>query len=80
MPPLLLVAVLLTADPAPPITLPALPSTRPGRLLKLSAQTQPPGKPVRWTLASDDADLVPFPDGSAAVFSAPKPGRYLVLA
>jgi hypothetical protein len=35
---------------------------------------------VRWALASDEADLIPFPDGKTAIFCAPRPGRYLVFA
>jgi hypothetical protein len=66
------------ADPTPAVTLPAEVSAQPGRIVRLRAETA--GKLVRWTLASDDADLVPFPDGKVALFSSPKPGRYLVLA
>ncbi|HVK08847.1 MAG TPA: hypothetical protein VM597_08740 [Gemmataceae bacterium] len=73
--PLLLAFV---AGPVPAVTLPVEVSAQPGRLVRLQAQTD--GKLVRWALASDDADLVPFPDGKVALFSSPKPGRYLVLA
>jgi hypothetical protein len=49
----------------------------PGRLVKLAAESN--GKTVRWALASDDADLIPFPDGKTALFCSAKPGRFLVL-
>ncbi len=62
----------------PTVTLPAEARTPPGRVLKLAADTA--GRQVRWALVSDDADLVPFPDGKVALFCAPKPGRYTVLA
>jgi hypothetical protein len=50
----------------------------PGRLVKLTATTD--GKTIRWLLIGEDADLVPFPDGKTAIFSAAKPGKYLVFA
>ncbi len=62
----------------PTIALPAEVNASPGRLVKLTATTE--GKLVRWVLASDDADLVPFPDGKTALFCSPKPGRYVVFA
>jgi hypothetical protein len=65
-------------EPTPVVTLPTEVSAQPGRIVRLQAQTD--GKLVRWALASDDADLVPFPDGKVALFSSPEPGRYLVLA
>ena len=72
---LLLAASLLGT---PTIALPAEVNASPGRLVKLTATTE--GKLVRWVLASDDADLVPFPDGKTALFCSPKPGRYVVFA
>ena len=74
LPILLAVAV----DPAPRVTLPAEVVAQPGRIVRLQAETT--GSLVRWALASDDAYLVPFPDGKVALFASPKPGRYLVLA
>ena len=74
----LLLATLFAQPPAPEIRLPDEVKAAPGRIVRLTAETT--GRHVRWYLASDDADLVPFPDGTAAVFSSPKPGRYTVLA
>ena len=78
----LLPTLLLTAPAQPPaapvVALPAEVLAAPGRIVQLKAETA--GKRVRWALASDDADLIPFPDGKVALFSTPKPGRYLVLA
>jgi hypothetical protein len=68
--------LVLAADPT--VKLPAEVAAQPGRIVTLKASTE--GKLVRWALASDDADLIPFPDGKTALFSSPKPGRYLVLA
>jgi hypothetical protein len=68
----------LGADPSPQVELPSEVAARPGRLVRLEARTA--GRVVRWALASDDADLVPFPDGKVALFTSPTPGRYLVLA
>lgn len=76
--PTLSLLLAFAAEPTPVVTLPAEVSAQPGRIVRLQAQTD--GKIVRWALASDDADLVPFPDGKVALFSSPKPGRYLVLA
>jgi hypothetical protein len=74
---LLLLAVIGgRADPA--VRLPAEVKARPGRLVKLAAESD--GKLVRWASASEDADLIPFPDGRQAIFSAAQPGRYRVLA
>lgn len=66
------------APPDPTISLPAEVKAPAGRLVKLAATTD--GKFVRWLLMSEEADLVPFPDGKTALFCAPKPGRYTVLA
>lgn len=79
--PLLIVAqpVELPAEPPPPaVMLPAEVNAAPGRIVQLKAETT--GRSVRWALASDDADLIPFPGGKVALFSAAKPGRYLVFA
>jgi hypothetical protein len=70
--------LILTQTAEPMIALPVEVTAAPGRLVKLKAETA--GTFVKWALASDDADLVPFPDGKLAVFAAAKPGRYLVLA
>ena len=68
--------LLLTAPPT--VELPAEVRAQPGRLVTLSARST--GRVIRWALASDEADLVPFPGGQTALFCAAKPGRYLVLA
>lgn len=62
----------------PSIRLPAEARTLPGRMLKLTADTD--GKLVRWALANADAELVPFPDGKSALFCSAKAGRFDVLA
>ena len=73
-----LCALLLAADPAPPpIRLPAEVAARPGRLVRLEADT--PAPVVRWLIVGD-ADLLPFPGTKTAVFSSPAAGRYLVFA
>lgn len=78
MVPLILASLALGQSPTPSIKLPAEAKALPGRILQLKAETT--GKHVRWFLLSDDADLVPFPDGATALFSSPKAGRYTVLA
>jgi hypothetical protein len=70
--------VLAAAAGPPVIALPAEIQAQPGRIVKLAAVTD--GKLVRWQLAADGADLVPFPDGKTALFCSPKPGRFLVFA
>ncbi len=65
------------APPGPAITLPSELKARPGRLLLIQAKTD--GKIIRWVSLSEDADLLPYLDQSA-IFSAPSPGRYRVLA
>jgi len=75
--PLLLLSFQSFAE-LPGVLLPAEVNAAPGRLVQLKAETN--GTLVKWALTSDDADLVPFPDGKLAVFAAAKPGRYLVLA
>jgi len=75
--PLLLLSFQSFAE-LPGVLLPAEVNAAPGRLVQLKAETN--GTLVKWALASNDADLVPFPDGKLAVFAAAKPGRYLVLA
>jgi hypothetical protein len=73
-----LLLLVIAADPVPTIKLPAEVKASPGRLVQLKAETT--GATVKWALTSDEADLIPFPDGKLAVFAAAKPGRYLVLA
>jgi hypothetical protein len=68
----------LAQMPEPSIKLPAEAKGQPGRIVRLTAETA--AKHVRWYLVSEDADLVPFPEGRVALFSAPKAGRYVVLA
>lgn len=70
--------VLAMAAGPPAIALPPEIQAQPGRIVKLTATTE--GKLVRWQLAADDADLVPFPDGKTALFCSPKPGRFTVFA
>lgn len=70
--------LLLAADPAPPpIRLPAELSGKPGRLVRLEADT--PGVVVRW-LVVGDADLVPLPGTKSCVICGPAAGRLLVFA
>lgn len=76
--PLTLIAAALARPAGPAVALPAEVRAAPGRLVTLRADTA--GAVVRWALASDDADLVPFPDGKSAIFSSPKAGRFVVLA
>ena len=76
--PILFLPIALTQAPAPSIVLPDEVKGLPGRIVRLTAETT--GKHVRWYLVAADADLVPFPDGKVALFTAPKAGRYTVLA
>ncbi len=76
--PLLILPFTLAQTPEPTIKLPAEAKGQPGRIVRLTAETA--SKHVRWHLVSDDADLVPFPEGKVALFTAPKAGRYTVLA
>ncbi len=70
--------VLLAADPSPPpIRLPAELSGKPGRLVRLEADT--PGVVVRW-LVVGDADLVPLPGTKSCVICGPAAGKLLVFA
>jgi len=74
-----MLALLFAAAAGPSaISLPPEVAAPPGRIVKLTAITE--GKLVRWQLAADDADLVPFPDGKTALFCSPKPGRFVVFA
>ncbi len=70
--------VLAVAAGPPVVALPPEVQAQPGRIVKLAATTE--GKFVRWQLANNDADLVPFPDGKTALFCSPKPGRFTVFA
>jgi hypothetical protein len=74
---LTLVFAALAAGP-PVISLPPQVEAQAGRIVKLAAATD--GKLVRWQLATDDADLIPFPDGKTALFCSPKAGRFVVFA
>lgn len=77
--PTVLLALAAGQPPAVPVVrLPPEVRAAPGRIVTLKADTA--GSQVRWLLASDDADLVPFPDGKVALFCGPKPGRYRVFA
>lgn len=74
-----MLALVFAAAVGPPtISLPPEISAPPGRIVKLAATTD--GKLVRWLLANEDADLVPFPDGKTALFCSPKAGRFTVFA
>lgn len=76
--PILLLPLAFSQAPAPAVKLPSEIKGLPGRIVRLTAETSE--KNVRWYLVSEDADLVPFPDGKVALFTAPKAGRYAVLA
>lgn len=76
--PILLLPLIVAPATLPVVKLPAEVQGQPGRMVRLTAETT--GKQVRWHLVSEDADLVPFPEGKVALFTAPKPGRYVVLA
>lgn len=77
-------------DPVPPPTpaqptvkLPATMTARPGLITQIQVETN--GQLVQWDLytPSDDkpGSLIPFPpDGKMALFSAPNPGTYTVIA
>ncbi len=78
MVPLVLASLALGQVPAPSVKLPAEVAGQPGRIVQLKAEAT--GPHVRWFLVSEDADLVPFPDGKVALFSSPKAGKYTVLA
>jgi hypothetical protein len=78
MMPFLLLSVSLAQTPLPNVKLPTELRASPGRIVQLKAETSE--KNVRWYLVTEDADLVPFPEGKIALFSAPKAGRYTVLA
>lgn len=69
----------IPADPGPVVKLPAEATAKPGRVLRLSAETT--GTTVKWAIASDEADLIPLDaEGKSAIFTTPTPGKYLVLA
>ena len=76
--PILLLPLAIAQMPSPAVKLPSEIKGLPGRIVRLTAETAE--KNVRWYLVSEDADLVPFPDGKVALFTAPKPGRFTVLA
>ncbi len=70
--------MLLAADPAPPpIRLPAEVTAKPGRLVRLDADT--PGTVVRW-FALGEVDLLALPGTKSAVAVSPSAGRFLILA
>lgn len=81
----------LGGEPPPPgaVELPKLMEAGPGRLLRIEAKTS--GKQIRWHLEGSDpqtpanphespADLVVMESGRMAIFCAPKPGTFRVLA
>lgn len=73
-------AVLLSAAACgaePIVRLPATVHAKPGRLVKLTAETD--CKQVRWFVCGD-ADLIPSESGKWAIFSAPAVGSYRVVA
>ncbi len=76
--PILLLPLAFAQAPSPAVKLPNEIKGLPGRIVRLTAETAE--KNVRWYLVSEDADLVPFPDGKVALFTAPKAGRFTVLA
>lgn len=64
------------AEPA--VKLPTEIRAKPGRLLRLQAETT--NKHVRWFLSNpDDADLIPIAAEKAAIFCSPTVGRYRVF-
>jgi hypothetical protein len=68
-----------TQSPSVPVVdLPAEVKVQAGRLVKLNAKST--GKVIRWVLTSEDADLIVSESGTWAIFSAPRNGKYLVLA
>lgn len=81
----------LGGEPTPPgtVELPRRMEAGPGRLLRIEAKTS--GKQIRWHLEGADpqpplnppespADLVVMESGRMAIFCAPKPGIFRVLA
>jgi len=81
----------LGGEPTPPgtVELPRRMEAGPGRLLRIEAKTS--GKQIRWHLEGSDpqtptnppespADLVVMESGRMAIFCAPKPGIFRVLA
>lgn len=75
---LLLLALAFGADEVPLVELPTEVRAKPGRMIRLVVKTN--GKVVKWSNPSDDCDLIEFPDGKTAIFSAAIPGRYRVIA
>lgn len=65
------------ADDLPTVKFPAEAAVQPGRLLKLSVETN--GRKVKWVKPFAECDLIEFPDGKTAVFLAPAAGVYHVL-
>ncbi|VTS00576.1 hypothetical protein [Tuwongella immobilis] len=64
------------ADPM--ISLPPALTAQPGRLLRVTAETE--GKLVRWVVTGE-ADLIPLNEsGKSAIFSAAVPGVFKVIA
>ncbi len=75
---LLLLALAFGADEVPLVDLPKEVKAKSGRMIRLVVKTN--GKVVKWANPSDDCDLIEFPDGKTAIFSAAIPGRYRVIA
>jgi|GEM_PF-507881 len=71
-------ACLLALCAEPSVTLPRDLTAKPGRLLKIEANTT--GKSIRWVNVSEDADLIVSESGKWAIFSATAPGKYRVFA
>lgn len=74
---LYLLTFLLTQN-APNVDIPAAINTSPGRLIRIEAKTE--GKIIRWFTSSEEADLIPFPDGRVAIFSSLQQGKHRVFA
>lgn len=61
-----------------PISIPSEIKTSPGRLVRLSVQTDPQDLVVKW-IVPGDCDVIPFPDGKTAIFTTPNPGKYQIF-
>jgi hypothetical protein len=61
----------------PELKVPTEMKVKPGRLLRIPAETA--CKTVIWYLDSADADLVTFESTKEAVFSSPVPGKYKII-
>ncbi len=73
---LFMLPLLLAAEPV--VRLPAEVKAKPGRLIRLQAETE--GKIVRWYVNDpDNADLIPITSEKSVIFCAPLPGVFRVF-